>query len=86
MNRTHRATIVGETTAGAGNYGDFIPMGDNYRAFVPIGRTFDPDNGQGWEATGVTPDVAVPAADALDYALKQTGVQMTAAEALAKLS
>ena len=35
---------------------------------VSIGRTFNPKTNQGWEGTGVQPDVRAPAADALDAA------------------
>jgi C-terminal processing protease CtpA/Prc len=39
-------------------------------AFIPVGRTFDPDTGKDWEGVGVLPDVEVPADQALDTALK----------------
>lgn len=68
--RTGRATLVGETTRGAGHYGGLQPIGDRFAAFVPVGRTYDPDTGQGWEGTGVKPDVEVPADRALDEALR----------------
>ena len=45
-----------------------------YAAFVPVGRTFDPDNDWDWEGVGVPPDVAVPADQALDEALRRLGV------------
>ncbi len=69
--RTGRATLIGETTRGAGHYGSFADLGGGYTAFVPVGRTFDPTTGKGWEATGVTPDIAVPAEQALDEALRR---------------
>ncbi|MFC3712680.1 S41 family peptidase [Sphingoaurantiacus capsulatus] len=71
LKRTRRATLIGETTRGAGHYGSFADLGGGYSAFVPVGRTFDPATGKGWEATGVTPDVAVPADKALEEALKR---------------
>jgi hypothetical protein len=86
LKRTGRATLVGETTRGAGNYGDFATLGFGYSIFVPDGRTYDPGTGQGWEGTGVAPDVAVPAADALAEALRRAGVKVDAAAALAALS
>lgn len=49
-----------------------LPRG--YGAFVPVGRTFDPDTGEGWEGIGVAPDVQVPAAQALDKALELAGI------------
>ena len=80
LKRTHRATIIGEPTAGAGHYGGVMPIGDKFRAFVPVGRTFDPDTGKDWEGTGVAPDVAVPAKDALVEALVRSGVKRDEAE------
>lgn len=85
LKRTHRATLIGETTKGAGHFGQGVQLGAGYRTFIGTGRTFDPDTGKDWEGVGVTPDIAVPADQALDVALKQSGVQMTAADALAKL-
>jgi hypothetical protein len=74
LKRTGRATLIGETTAGAGHYGGPVDVGHGYSAFIPVGRTFDPDNNQGWEGTGVSPHVAVPADQALDEALRRAGV------------
>jgi hypothetical protein len=74
MKRTKRATLIGEATAGAGHFGGMLPLNDNFAAFIPVGRTFDPDTGEGWEGRGVAPDVAVPAADALVEALVRSGV------------
>jgi hypothetical protein len=85
LKRTHRATLIGETTRGAGHFGQGVELGGGYRTFIGTGRTFDPDTGKDWEGTGVAPDIAVPADQALDVALKQAGVKVTAAVALAKL-
>lgn len=73
LKRTHRATLIGETTAGAGHYGRMVDFG-GYAAFVPVGRTFDPDNDWDWEGRGVPPDVEMPADRALDEALRRLGV------------
>ena len=67
--RTHRATLVGETTRGAGHFGGITNIGDRFSAFVPMGRTYDPDTDWDWEGKGVAPDVSVPADAALDKAL-----------------
>ena len=85
LKRTGRATLIGESTRGAGHYGGVQKMGSAYAAFIPVGRTFDPDNNQGWEGTGVKPDVAVPADKALDEALKLAGVTVSGEAALATL-
>jgi hypothetical protein len=82
MKRTGRATLIGEPTAGAGHYGRMVDFG-GYAAFIPVGRTYDPDNNQGWEGTGVSPNVAMPADQALDEALRRAGVDPTRRRSLA---
>ena len=86
LKRTGRATLIGETTRGAGHYGNIEDLGSGYSAFIPFGRTFDPETGQGWEGKGVAPDVEVPAEQALDEALRRAGVAPDAAKSLASLS
>lgn len=85
LKRTGRATLVGEATGGGAHFGGMIPMSKGYMAFIPVGRTFDPDTGKSWEGIGVAPDVAVPADQALDEALKLAGLSMTGEAALAAL-
>lgn len=75
LKRTGRATLIGEPTGGAGHYGGMMPIAAGYSVFVPVGRTFDPDTGEGWEEKGVAPDVAVPADQALQEALRSAGVK-----------
>lgn len=86
LKRTHRATLVGEATGGGAHFGGMAPMGKGYAAFIPVGRTFDPDTGESWEGVGVAPDVAVPAEKALDETLKLAGVKVAASDALASLN
>ncbi len=52
LKRTHRGTLIGERTAGANHFGGFEPIGEGLVAFIPVGRTFDPDTGKDWEGTG----------------------------------
>ena len=85
LKRTHRATVIGETTRGAGNFGYPLSLGGGYSAFIPFGRTFDPDTDQGWEAVGVKPDVEISADMALDEALKRAGAKVDGKAALASL-
>jgi C-terminal processing protease CtpA/Prc len=73
LKRTHRATLIGEATAGANHFGGIVNLGA-YSAFLPVGRTFDPDTNLDWEGIGVAPDVAIPADQALDEALRRLGV------------
>jgi Peptidase family S41/N-terminal domain of Peptidase_S41 in eukaryotic IRBP len=80
LKRTHRATIVGEPTAGAGHYGGMQTIGDKFGVFIPVGRTFDPDTNDDWEGDGIVPDVAVPAETALTEALVRSGLARPEAE------
>ena len=66
---TERVTIVGETTAGAGHFGNGMrPLAHGFEMFLPVGRAYDPATGEGFEAVGVAPDVEVPYDDALNEA------------------
>lgn len=82
LKRTGRATLIGQSTRGAGNFGRPYKLPHGFSAFVPFGRTFDPDTGEGWEGTGVRPDIQVPAEEALDEALKLSGVKLSENAAL----
>jgi len=64
-----RATIVGETTYGAGNPGSSFFLDSGYRIFVSTGSARNPITGTNWEAVGVAPDVEVSREGALDMAL-----------------
>ena len=64
-----RATIVGETTGGAAHAAKKVAIkGYPLAVSVPFGRAVNPITGGNWEGTGVTPDVAAPAAEALTVA------------------
>jgi hypothetical protein len=70
---TGRATLIGETTAGANHFGGFESIGGGLAVFLPVGRTIDPATGKDWEGTGILPDVAVAPTLALQEALKRAG-------------
>jgi hypothetical protein len=63
-----RATVVGETTGGGANPGGSERINAHFGLFVPMGRAINPITRTNWEGTGVTPDVAVPADQALKTA------------------
>jgi C-terminal processing protease CtpA/Prc len=63
-----RATLVGETTGGGAHPGSIAPLDDHFAMFVPAGRAINPITKTDWEGTGVKPDVAVPADEALEKA------------------
>ncbi|HEX6731500.1 MAG TPA: S41 family peptidase [Pyrinomonadaceae bacterium] len=60
-----RATIVGETTGGGAHPGGGFRISEHFGMFVPTGRAISPITKTNWEGTGVTPDVSVPADQAL---------------------
>ena len=68
LQKLKRATIVGETTGGGANPGEVVRLHPHFGAFVPMGRSINSITKTNWEGTGVTPDVNVPAADALKVA------------------
>jgi retinol-binding protein 3 len=63
-----RATIVGEVTGGGANPGGMQRIDEHFAVFVPRGRAINPITKTNWEGTGVEPDVAVKADQALDTA------------------
>ncbi|MGP0074480.1 MAG: S41 family peptidase [Bryobacteraceae bacterium] len=65
-----RATLVGETTAGAAHITIPHRIDDHFTIFVPSARPINPVSHTDWEGTGVEPDVKVKAADALATAQK----------------
>jgi hypothetical protein len=40
-------------------------------AFIPVGRTIDPDTGADWEGVGIEPDIACAPEEALDEAMRR---------------
>jgi hypothetical protein len=83
LKRTHRATLVGAATGGANHFGGDMDLPGGFHAFVPVGRTFDPDTGKDWEGTGVKPDEAIAPQVALEWTLAQLGVSGADARKLA---
>jgi hypothetical protein len=65
MQKFKKATIVGTTSAGAGIAGMFLEVGDRFEMFLPIKMIVAPGTNEGWEGTGVLPDVDTGKEDAL---------------------
>jgi len=63
-----RATIIGETTGGGAHPGGGFRISEHFGMFVPMGRAINPITKTNWEGTGVTPDIDVPADQALHVA------------------
>lgn len=64
-----RATIIGETTGGGAHPVNSMIIGNQLMVVLPIARAISPITGTNWEGTGVSPDLKVPAKNALDSAL-----------------
>ncbi len=60
-----RATIVGETTRGGAHAREGFRVHPHLEVTISVARGHNPISGGNWEGTGVTPDVAVPADEAL---------------------
>ena len=65
-----RARLVGERTPGAADHITPVRVTSDVRAMVPEAVVRDAVSGSNWEGTGVVPDVACDAAEALDAALE----------------
>lgn len=63
-----RITIVGETTGGGAHPVEIIPLSDKFFISIPAGRSISVITKTDWEGTGVKPDIAVNAKDALSAA------------------
>jgi hypothetical protein len=63
------ATLVGETTAGAGYRNEIVPIEGGFALSVSVGRPELPNGRGDWEAKGVPPEVSVPVDQALPKAL-----------------
>ncbi|WP_143305806.1 S41 family peptidase [Chitinophaga vietnamensis] len=65
----HRATVVGEPSAGAANMNEWYPVNDELIVSVSIRQTALPGTSLTWEGKGVQPDILTPEAGALQYVL-----------------
>ncbi|MDB5420913.1 MAG: peptidase, partial [Brevundimonas sp.] len=70
LQKLGRATVIGEQTSGGAHPVTRVPIDDRFMLQTPFGQIRDPVNGQDFEGVGVTPDIAVPASDALLTAQK----------------
>ena len=68
LQAAHRATIVGEASAGAANPGGEFPVGEGFNVFISTGTPVNPVTGKNWEGVGVQPDVKVGSEQALERA------------------
>ncbi len=64
-----RATVIGEVTRGGAHPREGFKVHTHLEATIPVARAVSPLSGTNWEGTGVSPDIAVPADQALARAL-----------------
>ena len=63
-----RATLVGETTGGGAHPVNGVKVSEHFEIGVPFARAISPVTKTNWEGVGVSPDIAIPADQALDHA------------------
>jgi C-terminal processing protease CtpA/Prc len=68
MKNLTRATVIGETTGGGAHPTQPMIVQKDFVLRVPFARAINPYSKTNWEGTGVTPDIAVPAAEAFHRA------------------
>lgn len=69
MQKLKKATVVGDTTAGAGIAGYGVTLEANLEMFLPVKMLVAPHTETGWEGTGVIPDVAASSEEARNAAM-----------------
>ena len=62
------ATLVGETTAGAGYMNNIVPIADKFTLSVSVAGAFSAITGKNWQGIGVKPDIEIRSIDALNEA------------------
>jgi C-terminal processing protease CtpA/Prc len=74
-----RGTVVGEQTRGGAHPREGFRVHPHLLATIPVARAVNPVTGTNWEGTGVTPDVPVPAEQALPTAYRMALEQVPGA-------
>lgn len=70
MQHRKRATIIGQTTAGAGNPATVMELPSGMALMLPFKRVVAPDSDEGWDGVGVVPDVAAEAGKEQEAAIR----------------
>ncbi|MGB3455275.1 MAG: S41 family peptidase [Litorimonas sp.] len=71
MKHFGKATLVGQTSAGAAHSIDIAKLSENFFVQVPISHGIHPVTQKDWEGVGVIPDIATSPEDALVIAHKE---------------
>lgn len=69
MKHLNRATIIGETTVGAGNGSTYFRVSDKFLVQIATWETINAITKTSWEKTGVTPNIKTTSDEAFDKAL-----------------
>jgi C-terminal processing protease CtpA/Prc len=72
-----RALVVGETTAGGAHPVELRALDADLFVTMPWGESINPITKGNWEGTGVQPDLAAPAPEALERALEALAAKQT---------
>ena len=71
MQTQRRATLIGQTSAGAANPGGTRGINDQLSVFIPTGRAINPITKTSWEGIGVQPGIITKKEETYDLALKE---------------
>ena len=66
-----RALVIGEKTAGAGFGVDAFEVSNGFYFVNSIYTSFDIEKGEGWQGSGISPDIVVESRKALDVAISK---------------
>ncbi len=70
MKHLNRATIIGETTVGAGNGSNYFRVSNEFQVQIATWETINAVTKTSWEKTGVIPQIATSSKKALPTAIK----------------
>ena len=76
MKHLKRATLIGESTYGAGNPGSNYSINDDWQIFIADGRPENAITGKNWEGQGVIPNIKVNANEAIKTAIRQANIDI----------
>jgi len=69
MQTQKRATLIGQTSAGAANPGGTRGINEHLSVFIPTGRAINPITNTSWEGVGVQPEILTNKEETFDQAL-----------------
>lgn len=68
MQTQKRATLIGQTSAGAANPGGTRGINEHLSVFIPTGRAINPITNTSWEGVGVQPEIHTKMEETLEQA------------------